>query len=310
MRGAYTGNRRAGNEKGERFLSALQKGPMARRELAVAENVPGDLFVDDTCIECDTCRELAPDVFGSLESGQSFVKLQPPDEPAWRRALHAVVSCPTASIGSERSAKEAARDLPVHLDGPVYRSGYSSEASYGAQSYFLRRDGGNWLIDSPRFAAPLVRRLAELGGVRRMFLTHRDDVADHARFHQRFGCERIIHRDDAVIDAELLLKGDGELGPGLRVIHVPGHTRGSCVLLVDDKYLFTGDHLWAWEDQLEMGRSVSWYSWTEQKKSLRKLLDCRFEWVLPGHGRSLHLPADQMRKAVEALNRDLTTRRE
>jgi len=275
---------------------------MARRELAVAENVPGDLFVDETCIECDTCRELAPDIFGSLESGQSFVQRQPADNPAWRRALHAVVSCPTASIGSEQSAKEAARDLPVFLDGPVYRCGYSSEASYGAQSYLIRREDGNVLVDSPRFVAPLVRRMEELGGIRRMFLTHRDDVADHARFHERFGCERLIHRDDAVIDAEVLLDGDGNLGPGLRVIHLPGHTRGSCALLLDDKYLFTGDHLWAWDGRLEMGRSVSWYSWTEQKKSLRKLLDYRFEWVLPGHGRSLHLPADQMHAAVVDLD--------
>jgi glyoxylase-like metal-dependent hydrolase (beta-lactamase superfamily II)/ferredoxin len=276
---------------------------MARRELAVAENVPGDLFVDDSCIECDTCRELAPEVFGSLDSGQSFVRTQPADDATWRRALHAVVSCPTSSIGAERSAKEAASDLPVPLDGPVYRCGYSSEASYGAQSYLLRRADGNVLIDSPRFAAPLVRRIGELGGIRRMFLTHRDDVADHARFHERFGCERIIHRDDAVIDAEVLLDGDREISPGVRVIHVPGHTRGSCVLLVDDEYLFTGDHLWAWDGRLAMGRSVAWYSWTEQKKSLRKLLDYRFEWVLPGHGRSLHLPADRMREELLALDR-------
>ena len=274
---------------------------MARRELAVAENLPGELFVDSTCIECDTCRELAPDIFGSLDSGQSFVLRQPADDSSWRRALHAVVSCPTASIGSERSAKEAARDLPVLLDGPVYRCGYSSEASYGAQSYLIRRPDGNVLVDSPRFVAPLARRLEELGGVRRMFLTHRDDVADHARFHERFGCERIIHRDDGVLDAELLLDGDTDLGPGMRVIHLPGHTRGSCALLVDDKYLFTGDHLWAWEGRLEMGRSVSWYSWTEQKKSLRKLLDYRFEWVLPGHGRSLHLPPQRMHEAVNDL---------
>ena len=51
-----------------------------------------------------------------------------------------------------------------------------------------------------------------------------------------------------------------------------------------------------------MGRSVSWYSWTEQKKSLRKLLDYRFEWVLPGHGRSLRLPADRMREEMADLH--------
>jgi len=91
----------------------------------------------------------------------------------------------------------------------------------------------------------------------------------------------------------------------LQVIHLPGHTRGSCALLVDERYLFTGDHLWAWEGRLEMGRSVSWYSWTEQKKSLRKLLDYQFEWVLPGHGRSLHLPPDRMHEAVADLHRRL-----
>src|SRR4051812_44423732 len=166
---------------------------MAQRQLSVVENVPGELFVDSSCIECDTCRELAPDVFGSTSTGQSFVSRQPPDGAAWTRALQAVVSCPTSSIGAERSAKEAARSLPVSFDGPVYRCGYSSESSYGAQSYFLRRDGGNVLIDSPRFAAPLVKSLKALGGIRTMFLTHQDDVADHAEFHEEFACDRAIH---------------------------------------------------------------------------------------------------------------------
>jgi glyoxylase-like metal-dependent hydrolase (beta-lactamase superfamily II) len=147
-----------------------------------------------------------------------------------------------------------------------------------------------------------MKRLAELGGVRRMFLTHQDDVADHAQFHERFGCERIIHRADDHIGAEVLLEEERELAPGLRAIPVPGHTRGSCALLVDEKYLFTGDHLWAdHRGRLEMGRNVSWYSWSEQKKSLRKLLDYRFEWVLPGHGRSLSLPAARMREEIEQL---------
>lgn len=279
---------------------------MARRELAVAENAPGDLFVDDTCIECDTCRELAPETFGSTPSGQSFVLRQPESEEEWRPALRALVSCPTASIGAARSSREAARDLPVPLDGPVFRSGYSSEDSYGAQSWFVRRPEGNVLVDSPRFVAPLVKRMEELGGIRWMFLTHRDDVADHARFRERFRCDRVLHRDDASFDVEVPLDGDRDLAPGLRVIHVPGHTRGSCALLVDDEYLFTGDHLWSdGEGRLEMGRSVSWYSWSEQKKSLRRLLDYRFEWVLPGHGRSLHLPAAAMRTEIEALDRRL-----
>src|SRR5262249_23949595 len=115
---------------------------MAQRQLAVSQNAPGELFVDSTCIECDTCRELAPDVFGSTESGQSFALRQPASDGEWRRALQAVVSCPTASIGADRSASAAARDLPVPLDGPVSRCGYSSEDSYGAQAYFVQRADG------------------------------------------------------------------------------------------------------------------------------------------------------------------------
>src|SRR5471032_2588018 len=144
---------------------------MADLNLKLPENAPGELFVDETCIDCDTCRELAPQTFGSLNNGQSFVRRQPGSESAWLHALQALVSCPTASIGAERSAKEAARELPAAIAPGVFRCGYSSEASYGAQSYFLQRGDGNVLVDSPRAAAPLLKRLAGLGGVRRMFLT-------------------------------------------------------------------------------------------------------------------------------------------
>ncbi|HEY2031110.1 MAG TPA: MBL fold metallo-hydrolase [Myxococcales bacterium] len=294
---------------------------MADLNLRLPENAPGELFVDDTCIDCDTCRELAPHTFGSLRNGQSFVREQPRDDAAWAEALRALVSCPTASIGAERSAKEAARSLPVpiddarHLSGTdgsakVFRCGYSSESSYGAQSYFLVREDGNLLVDSPRAAAPLLKRLEELGGVRRMFLTHQDDVADHAAFRKRFGCERIIHEADDHIGAEIRLQGTEprELAKGVVAIPVPGHTRGSCALLVDDTWLFTGDHLWADHPaagasggNLEMGRNVCWHSWPEQVRSLRRLLDYRFEHILPGHGRSLKLPRPAMRAEVEAL---------
>ena len=70
-------------------------------------------------------------------------------------------------------------------------------------------------------------------------------------------------------------------------------------LLVDETWLFTGDHLWAWDGRLEMGRSVSWYSWTEQTRSMERLLDYTFEWVLPGHGRIHHDSAKNMRTHLE-----------
>ena len=67
----------------------------------------------------------------------------------------------------------------------IYFCGFTAESSFGAWSYLIVRpesEGGNVLIDSPRFATQLAKRIAAMGGVRTMFLTHKDDVADHARW--------------------------------------------------------------------------------------------------------------------------------
>ncbi len=287
---------------------------MARLARRLAENADGDLFVDDTCIDCETCRQIAPSVFArDAGAGQSVVCAQPASAAEERRALMALVACPTASIGSagKRDPSDAARAFPEEIAGGVYACGYASASSYGASSYLVRRAGGNLLVDSPRAARPLFARLAELGGVRRMFLTHRDDVADHARFHAVFGCERILHAADAdaragTRDLERRLEGAEpiRLDEDLLAIPVPGHTRGSTALLYGETFLFTGDHLWGDEDtgRLGMSRSVCWYSWREQVASLRRLLDHRFEWVLPGHGRRFRATsARAMRAAIEAL---------
>src|SRR5271168_4532571 len=49
---------------------------MANPKKRVPENVPGDFFVDSTCIDCDACRQIAPSVFGEA-AATSFVKAQP-----------------------------------------------------------------------------------------------------------------------------------------------------------------------------------------------------------------------------------------
>ena len=278
---------------------------MATPQRSYASNVPGMFYVDDTCIDCDLCRQIAPGVY-SEESDHSIVHHQPKDLAEQQRAAMALVACPTSSIGTHekidiRAASEA---FPERIEDNVYFCGYASRDSYGAASYLIVRPEGNVLVDSPRFAKPLVRRIEELGGVSTMFFTHQDDVADHEQFHKHFGCRRIVHRADARhVDAEQLLEGEAavELARGLLAIPVPGHTRGSVVLLDREKYLFTGDHL-AWSDNragLVAFRDVAWYSWPEQTRSMLRLLDYRFEWVLPGHGRRVHLPADTMRQKLK-----------
>lgn len=283
---------------------------MARLSARLEGNAPGDFYVDDSCIDCAMCRFLAPRVFGLDEAaGMSIVTQQPEGDEAALRAAMALVSCPTSSIGSVSKAnvKEAARALPERMEDGVHFCGYASEKSYGASSYFIVREGGNVLVDSPRAARPLMDRLEALGGIDLMFLSHRDDVADHEKYRARFGCDRVLHADDASRSTgiERILDGRDEtrLAADLVAIPVPGHTRGSVALLYQDKFLFTGDHLWGDGDGgLGASRSVCWYSWAEQTKSMERLLDYSFEWVLPGHGEPFHAESPaRMRERLEAL---------
>lgn len=281
---------------------------MANPSKILPANVPGEFFVDSTCIDCDTCRQLAPQVYGEA-GGASYVRRQPADFAAERAALQALVACPTGSIGTRgRSrAKEVLGDFPQLIEGGVYYCGFTSPKSYGGSSYFVHHAGGNWLIDSPKFLPHLVRRLEALGGIARIFLTHRDDVADAERFADHFSAERIIHRAElaAQPDAERVIDGIDaiELSPGFVAIPTPGHTRGHLVLLAGERYLFTGDHLAFDRDEgrLTAFRDYCWDSWLQQRRSMARLLDYRFEWVLPGHGQRVHLPADAMQQQLAAL---------
>ncbi len=265
---------------------------MASPAERLPDNVPGEFYVDRTCIDCDTCRRIAPAVFEQGD-GHSFVAAQPESEDGRRRALMALVACPTASIGTaaRTSASAGVAAFPERVDENVSFCGFTADSSFGAWSYFIERPEGNVLVDSPRAAGPLLAALERRGGVRMMFLTHRDDVADHEAFRKRFGCERVIHADDVTTrtrDVETKLSGRESvaLSPDLLVIPTPGHTRGHAVLLYRDRYLFTGDHL-AWSRRrgsLVAFRDACWYSWAEQVRSIERLLDFPFEWVLPGHG--------------------------
>src|SRR5262245_40485791 len=72
---------------------------MANPAHAYTENVTGNFFVDDTCIDCDLCRQIAPSVFKEYFD-HSAVFHQPESETETHRAAMALVACPTASIGT------------------------------------------------------------------------------------------------------------------------------------------------------------------------------------------------------------------
>ncbi len=119
------------------------------------------------------------------------------------------------------------------------------------------------------------------------------------------GCPRMMHEGDGArgLGIERVTTGRDRvpIDRDWLLIPTPGHTRGHQVFLYRDIALFTGDHL-AWSPNrqtLVAFRDVCWYSWAQQTASMETLLDCRFEWVLPGHGRMHHASRDEMHEHLE-----------
>lgn len=267
---------------------------------ALPTNVPGDFFVAASCIDCDACRWLAPSTFDRADE-QSRVHRQPASESERFAAELALVACPTGSIGvrERHDLRAASAAFPQRLEDEVHYLGFHDEATFGAASYLIARPGGGVMIDVPRWNDGLARRIAALGPVRTLFLTHVDDVGQHARWAAFLGAERVMHERDAVRGVERALEGSEpiELAPELVVLPTPGHTAGSACLLWRSKFLFSGDslafsrsrgHVYAFRD-------ACWFDWRTQVASVERLVRFEFEWILPGHGSRCRFERAEMR---------------
>ena len=282
---------------------------MADQKKRLSTNIAGNFYVDSTCINCDTCRQLAPKSFEEVGDYSAVVN-QPEGAQYVHQAYQALLACPVGSIGTEQGDKrmlqEAMASFPMHLEGGVSYCGFNSEKSFGANSFFIEHPDGNWLIDSPRYIKHLVEFFERKGGIRYIFLSHEDDVADCDRYARQFCSTRIIHQADAdaVPGAERIIEGEEPvpLAPQFHAIPVPGHTPGSMALLYNERFLFTGDHLW-WNPDTKTLGSPQNLVWRERVlvASIEKLLAYRFEWVLAGHGDRVTLPAQDMHAKLTGL---------
>ncbi|GIL74646.1 hypothetical protein Vretifemale_4570 [Volvox reticuliferus] len=309
------------------------------------ENVDGPFYVDCTCIDCDTCRWMAPSTF-SRAGRQSAVVAQPKDRAERVQALRALLSCPTYSIhASKRSPdelKEAQEGLPARVplvqlpsaaaeltgDGTtagtaataegVYYTGWASEASIAACAYLIVRPGGNILVDIPRYNPVLARRIEALGGVRYIFMTHRDDIAGHQDWANHFGARRIMHelevnarqgtdkvevklsgegpwvlgREGEVVLASAVASTDGAAAGvsaspcDVTFIFTPGHTEGHvCLYHAPCKALFSGDHLCSAWGKVEGAAQDELYiytdfNWYSVPEQLRSVTKClQYDWL-------------------------------
>jgi ferredoxin len=68
----------------------------------VKENVAGAYYVDSSCIDCDVCRDTAPDNFmRSDENSYSFVFKQPETPEEKNLCEEALACCPVEAIGND-----------------------------------------------------------------------------------------------------------------------------------------------------------------------------------------------------------------
>ncbi len=307
----------------------------------------GRLFVTRRCCGAATCRNVAPELLGAVapageanggppghrltvlpdsfeEGAFTGVLRQPRSQADLQAARSAVAACPFGALRLEPPSHTAVqklggpwRDWPQRLEENVWAVGHPSHKNFGALSYFIEREEGGVLIDPPKPSEELFKWLAEHGGIRFLFLTHRDHTHHHAEFAQRFpGCLRILGENDvnlreseyrpATGDVEIKLSARLEplslSGKPLRqeellhsefvVLPQPGHTPGSLCLLYRGRFLFSGDHLrYARHlEHLVAPRLQCWEDWERQTRSVRYLSTLaaagwlRFSWVLPGHG--------------------------
>ncbi len=75
---------------------------MADNTDKVEGNVDGDFYVDTNCIDCDLCRQTAPDNFDRNEDeGFSYVSKQPETEEEEQQCRDAIEECPVEAIGDD-----------------------------------------------------------------------------------------------------------------------------------------------------------------------------------------------------------------
>ena len=167
-----------------------------------------------------------------------------------------------------------------------------------------------------KYIRSIGRRPDELGHIL-ITHSHPDHTGMTSRLAKATRAAVVVHRSDTVrLDGNRLALGysgllgkvaspvpffsrvgvnalveDGDVLPihgGIRVIHTPGHTRGSvCFLMEESKALFSGDTIFS--DGSHISRSVPFpgYDRDSYARSLRRLAEFDFEGVFGGHGRPM-----------------------
>lgn len=149
----------------------------------------------------------------------------------------------------------------------------------GGTAYFIVRNEGNILIDSPSWDETNLDFLRVHGGVRWLFITHRRAIGQTAQIQQSFKPEILIQEQEAYLLPELTVTTFGQefiINSVAKVIWTPGQTPGSSCLYYNELggVLFSGRHLLPNQQGEPVPlRTTNTFHWRRQIKSLQFLLD-------------------------------------
>jgi len=146
----------------------------------------------------------------------------------------------------------------------------------GGTAYLIVENDGNILIDAPPWIAEIQDFLAERGGVRTIFLTHRDNRGKATQIQNDTGCTLVVQEQEAYLlpDADVkTFQDEIAILPNLTGIWTPGYSPGSsCAYYANaGGVLFSGRHLLP--NREGMARPQQTFHWRRQLRSVKTLRD-------------------------------------
>ncbi len=181
----------------------------------------------------------------------------------------------------------------------------------GGTAYFIETTAGNVLVDCPPWTLATQQFLGDRG-VRWLFLTHRNAMAQVKTLQAALGCEVVVQEQEAYLLPELetqTFHREAEIAPGLTAIWTPGYSPGSACLhwaSQDGGVLFTGRHLLPTrQGGITPLRTSKTFHWPRQLKSVTALGD-RFttetlNYLCPGASIGFLRGEHKLAKAWELL---------
>ncbi len=149
----------------------------------------------------------------------------------------------------------------------------------GGTAYLIVEKDGNVLVDTPPATPETQEFLSRQGGVRSLFITHRDSIGNATELQQTSGCQVIIQEQEAYLLPEAQVtpfQQEIQLSADIQGIWTPGHTPGSACLYYRQQggILFTGRHLLPNpKGEVVPLRTAKTFHWPRQLRSVAQLRD-------------------------------------